>query len=70
MTMAHLLTLQCRASVNYQARDMRTLVQVRLSILFAYMFGKSKLFAQLLRWLAQTSAPIRVALDPLFVTLG
>lgn len=45
-------------------------MQVRLSILFAYMFGKSKLFAQLLTWLAQTWAPIRMALDPLFVTLG
>jgi len=45
-------------------------VQVRMSILFAYMFGKSQLFAQLLTWLAQTWAPVRAALDPLFVVLG
>lgn len=45
-------------------------VQVRMSILFAYMFGKSQLFAQLLTWLAQTWAPVRAALDPLFLVLG
>lgn len=45
-------------------------VQVRMSILFAYMFGKSQLAAQLLTWLAQTWAPVRAALDPLIVTLG
>lgn len=45
-------------------------VQVRMSILFAYMFGKSQLCAQLLTWLAQTWAPIRAALNPLFVVLG
>ena len=45
-------------------------VTVRMSILFAYMFGKSQLFAQLLTWLSQTWAPIRAALDPLFVLLG
>ena len=45
-------------------------VQVRMSILFAYMFGKSQLFAQLLTWLAQAWAPVRAALDPLFVVLG
>ena len=45
-------------------------VQVRLSILFAYMVGKSQLFAHLLTWLAQTWAPMRAALDPLFMVLG
>ncbi|CAL5219001.1 g756 [Coccomyxa viridis] len=45
-------------------------VQVRMSILFAYMFGKSQLFAQLLTWLAQTWAPVWAALDPLFLVLG
>jgi hypothetical protein len=44
--------------------------QVRLSILFAYMFGKSQLFVQLLRWLGHAWALLRASLEPVLVIVG
>jgi trans-aconitate methyltransferase len=45
-------------------------VQVRLSILCAYLFGKSQLFVQLLRWLGHAWALTRAGLEPVFSVLG
>lgn len=45
-------------------------VQVRLSILFAYLFGKSQLFMQLLRWLGHAWALLRTGLEPFVSFLG
>ena len=44
--------------------------QVRLSILFAYMFGKSQLAVQLLRWLGHAWALLRASLEPVLVIVG
>ncbi|CAL8460798.1 g329 [Coccomyxa elongata] len=45
-------------------------VQVRLSILFAYLFGKSQLFMQLLRWLGHAWAVLRTGMEPIVSLLG
>jgi hypothetical protein len=45
-------------------------VQVRLSILFAYLFGKSQLCMQLLRWLGHAWALLRTGLEPFVSFLG
>ncbi|KAK9820431.1 hypothetical protein WJX72_010299 [[Myrmecia] bisecta] len=44
--------------------------QIRLSILLTYLFGKSMLFMQLLRWLGQVAATCRTALQPVADVLG
>lgn len=45
-------------------------VQVRLSILFAYLFGKSQLFMQLIRWLGHAWAVLRTGMEPIVSLLG
>ena len=44
--------------------------QVRLSILFAYMFGKSQVAVQLLRWLGHAWALLRAGLEPVLAVVG
>lgn len=45
-------------------------LQVRLSILCAYLFGKSALFVVLLRWAGHAGALLRAAAQPLASVLG
>lgn len=45
-------------------------MQVRLSILFAYLFGKSQLFVQLLRWLGHTWAVFKTSMQPILAVVG
>ena len=44
--------------------------QVRLSILCAYLFGKSALFVSLLRWAGHVGALLRTAAQPVAMFLG
>ena len=61
-------SLSLPSSVIFQWLDSH--VQVRLSILCAYLFGKSQLFVQLLRWLGHAWALLRAALEPVISVLG
>ena len=45
-------------------------VQLRLSILLTYLFGKSMYFAQLLRWAAGMLRYLRIIAQPALVLLG
>ncbi|KAK9825452.1 hypothetical protein WJX81_002181 [Elliptochloris bilobata] len=45
-------------------------LKVRLSILCAYLFGKSALFVALLRWAGHAGALLRAAAQPLALVLG
>lgn len=45
-------------------------VSFRLSILFAYLFGKSELAVQLLRWLGAAGACCHAVLRPVIAVLG
>lgn len=45
-------------------------LSIRLSILFAYLFGKSELALQLLKWLGATGNVIKAALEPVNAYIG
>ena len=69
----HALNSQKGKSQQEPARlddDCDGAAQVRLSILCAYLFGKSALFAALLRWAGHAGALLRAAAQPLALVLG